>query len=151
MLVDTNVVLLLLQPDHPMTATAAIAMKALTAQGHELFITPQNLIEMRAVATKPADSNGLGLSPEEAAEAEDRMLGLFRLLPDTADIFPEYRRIVAAHNVTGRSVHDARLVAAMRAHGETSILTFDTGFNRYAPLIKVVNPARITPPPSPAP
>lgn len=146
MLIDTNIALLLLQPDHPMTQTVSAAMKALNARGHELSIAPQNLIEMWAVATKPIDRNGLGLSPKEAGEAIDQILGLFRLLPENEEVFPAWCEIVATHNVTGRSVHDAHIVAAMRAHGETSILTFDTGFTRYAPLIEVVNPARVTMP-----
>jgi predicted nucleic acid-binding protein len=135
-----------------MTATASNAMKGLTAQGHELSTAPQNLKEMWAVATKPADRNGLGLSPKEAGEAIDRLLGLFRLLPETEDIFPAWLKIVTSHNVTGRSIHDANIVAAMQVHGERSILTFDTGFNRYASLIEVVNPARVAmPPPAPEP
>lgn len=44
------------------------------------------------------------------------------------------------HQVSGKPAHDARLVAAMLAHGLTNILTFDkTGFSRYAG-IEVVHP-----------
>jgi predicted nucleic acid-binding protein len=39
---------------------------------------------------------------------------------------------VAAHNVLGVKVHDAWLVAAMKAHGLNRILTFNLGdFTRY--------------------
>jgi predicted nucleic acid-binding protein len=43
----------------------------------------------------------------------------------------------------GKSAHDARLVASMRAHGLTAILTFDrTGFSRY-PGIEVIHPEQV--------
>ncbi len=45
------------------------------------------------------------------------------------------------YQVSGKSAHDARLVAAMHVHGLTSILTFDrTGFTRYAG-VEIVHPA----------
>jgi predicted nucleic acid-binding protein len=51
--------------------------------------------------------------------------------------------LVIQHNVPGKPAHDARLVAAMRAHGLTAILTFDaSGFSRYAG-IEVVHPAAV--------
>lgn len=144
MLADTNIALLILQPDHPMAGAAARAIKAAIAQGHRLVITPQNLIEAWAVATRPADKNGLGFSPQHADAAMDHLLSLFSLLPDTEEIFPAWRNIVRQYGVTGKSVHDARLVAAMQVHGQTSILTFDTGFSRYRNLT-IVNPAEPAP------
>lgn len=48
-----------------------------------------------------------------------------------------------AHNVSGVQVHDARLVAAMRVHGVSRILTFnDKDFTRYAD-IEVVHPRTV--------
>jgi hypothetical protein len=42
---------------------------------------------------------------------------------------------VVQYRVSGKPAHDARLVAAMKVHGLTSILTFDsTGFSRYTAL-----------------
>lgn len=142
MLADTNIALLVLQPDHPMADAAARAIKEIVGRGHHLVIAPQNLIEAWAVATRSVDKNGLGFSPQRANAAMDHLLSLFRLLADTEEIFPAWRDIVTRYNITGRATHDARLVAAMKVHGETSILTFDTGFNRYD--IEVVHPASIT-------
>ncbi len=151
MLIDTNIALLTLQPDHPMTDIARRAMKNLAAQRHELAISAQNLIETWAVATRPVNSNGLGLSTTEAAEALTGIMGLFKLLPDTPDILPAWLDIAVTHKLMGKSTHDARLVAAMKVHGETAILTFDAGFNRY-PDIEVVNPGRVvTDAPEPVP
>ena len=52
-----------------------------------------------------------------------------------------WRRIVLAHNVAGKKVHDAHLVAMMQAHSIRSILTFnEADFKRY-PGIAMLNPA----------
>jgi hypothetical protein len=54
-------------------------------------------------------------------------------LPDSAQVFYEWRTLVVQYNIIGSSVHDACLVAGMKVHDITRILTFDTGdFARYA-------------------
>jgi hypothetical protein len=66
-----------------------------------------------------------------------------RLLPETAEIFPTWRRLVFEHRVSGIHVHDARIVAAMTVHQVGKIRTFDLkDFNRYA-HITVLNPNTI--------
>jgi hypothetical protein len=53
------------------------------------------------------------------------------------------------NQVTGKSGHDARLVAAMVVHGLTHLLTFNTShFARYSG-ITVLDPAAFAVPPSP--
>ena len=94
MLADTNIALLVLQPDHPMTVITAEAMKTAVTQGHHLTIMPQNLVETWAVATRPLDKNGLGFTPQEADTAMEHLLSLFQLLPDTGDVFPAWRKTV---------------------------------------------------------
>ena len=70
-----------------------------------------------------------------------RIKSMFPLLPDTPTIYPGWENLVIQYQVSGKTAHDARLVAAMQVHGLTSILTFDKrGFTRYAG-IEVVHPA----------
>jgi predicted nucleic acid-binding protein len=142
-LVDTNVLLRLIQQSHAMHADAGRAATKLTRQGNQLSIIAQNLIEFWAVATRPTASNGLALSLTETAAHLKTFKETFTLLPDTPDMFPEWERLVELHAVSGRQVHDARLVAAMLAHKVTHILTFDTDdFKRFTE-ITVVNPQDI--------
>jgi predicted nucleic acid-binding protein len=70
---------------------------------------------------------------------------LFPLLPDSPVVYPEWRRLVVAYGVSGAKVHDARLVAGMRANGISHILTLNTmDFTRYAPEgIVAVDPRTI--------
>jgi predicted nucleic acid-binding protein len=143
-LVDTNVLLRLIQQSHAMHADARRAATNLTRQGNQLSIIAQNLIEFWAVATRPTSSNGLALSLTETAAHIKLFQQTFTLLPDTADIFPEWQRLVELHAVSGRQVHDARLVAAMKVHNVTHLLTFNTDdFKRFSE-ITVVNPQNIT-------
>jgi predicted nucleic acid-binding protein len=64
--------------------------------------------------------------------------GEFRLLPDTERVHAEWRRLVVKHSVSGVQVHDARLVAAMLAHGVPHLLTLnDRDFKRHSEITAV--------------
>jgi len=76
-LFDTNLLLRAVQPEAPTNALAIEAMATLLADGHELFITPQNLIEFWAVVTRPTAVNGLGWSPALAEAEIERIRQLF--------------------------------------------------------------------------
>jgi predicted nucleic acid-binding protein len=66
-----------------------------------------------------------------------------RLLPDSVAVHQEWRRILVVHNVSGTQVHDARIVAAMRVHGLSRILTFnERDFMRYRDL-ETVHPRTV--------
>jgi len=69
---------------------------------------------------------------------------LLRLLPETPEIFPAWRRLVIEYRVSGIQVHDARIVAAMSVHEVNRILSFDLDdFTRYRD-ITVVHPSEAT-------
>jgi predicted nucleic acid-binding protein len=141
LLIDTSTLLRTLQVRHPQYETVARALETLPARGRDLHIVSQNLFELWVVATRPAAQNGMGLSIPEATSELMRLKSMFPLLPDTPAIYPIWESLVIQYRVSGKPVHDARLVAAMKVHGLTSILTFDrTGFSRYGG-IEVVHPA----------
>jgi|SRR5271165_19948 len=144
MLVDTSVLIRTLQPHHSLYIPANRAIGLLPAQGRKVHIVAQNLIELWTVATRPLGENGLGMSAIEAATELERIKAIFLFLPETPAIYPLWETLVIQYRVTGKPAHDARLVAAMQAHGLTAILTFDrTGFSRYAG-IEVVHPEHVT-------
>jgi predicted nucleic acid-binding protein len=140
MLVDTSMRLRTLQLQHPQLPIVRAAIKSLTAQGRDLHIVPQNLVELWVVATRPPENNGLGMTPAAAAVELARLKSIFLLLPETPAIYPVWESLVAQHRVSGKPAHDARLVAAMRVHGLNTVLTFDrSGFARF-PGVEVVSP-----------
>lgn len=133
-LVDTNVLLRFLHRTDPRQPIVRAAIRKLRANGHQLQAAPQNFIEFWNVSTRPSNRNGFGLTPLEANGLLRTAERLFPLLPDSATIYPEWRRLVVDFAVSGVQVHDARLVAAMLVHNITHVLTFNTSdFIRYAP------------------
>jgi predicted nucleic acid-binding protein len=111
--------------------------------GRTLHIVPQNLVELWVVATRPASQNGLGAEVEKVTAELARFQSIFHLLEETPPIFAVWATLVAEYRILGKPAHDARLVAAMRVHGLTEILTFDkTGFSRFAG-ISVLHPEEV--------
>jgi predicted nucleic acid-binding protein len=146
-LVDTNVLLRWAQPAHPDYPVARAAVEMLRLQGEQVFLTAQNIIEFWNAATRPASRNGFGLSPAHADQAAAQLEAYFRFAPDVPSVYSEWRQMVVAVGVSGVQVHDARLVAVMRAHGLTHLLTFNTSdFTRY-PGIAVIHPQSVAPAP----
>ena len=139
-LLDTNILLRLLNPADSEYAFVRSAVDTLVARGDEPCFVTQNLVEFWNVCTRPADWNGFGLTGAEADLRAKLIESRFTLLPDTARIHADWRRLVVACSVSGAQVHDARLVAAMLAHGVTHLLTLnDRDFARYSG-ISVVHP-----------
>jgi len=110
-LLDTNVLLRLLQPHHPHCPAAERALKTLRKRNEVLNLTAQNLVEFWAAVTRPPDENGLGFTTEQAIAEINALNRLFVLLPE-APLLKEWRRLVVAYRVSGKNTHDARLVAA---------------------------------------
>ncbi len=142
-LVDTNVLLRRLEPLHGHHRHAMDATARLIESAEPLHVTPQNIAEFWAAATRTVARNGLGLSPATAAVEIDRIERVFALLPDHPAIYEHWKRLVATHGVIGNQVYDARLVAAMMVHGVGRILTFNTGdFTRYG--IEIIHPLAVS-------
>ena len=93
------------------------------------------------MATRPVGSaNGLGLSAAAVAAEIATIERLFELAADDPAIYPIWKGLVVTHRVLGTQIYDARLVAAMLAHGIDRILTFNVAdFSRYG--VAVLHPA----------
>ncbi|OBQ03981.1 MAG: twitching motility protein PilT [Anabaena sp. LE011-02] len=142
-LVDTNILLRLVQKNSPMHLDTQRAILTLKKQGEFLCIIPQNIIEFWAVATRHLDKNGLGLSITQAEEESEKLKKIFILQLDTPQIFTEWESLVIKYQVMGKQVHDARLAAAMVAHNITHLLTFNVeDFKRFSDIV-VVDPRSI--------
>ena len=140
-LVDTNILLRLAQPNHQQHQTAVDAITRSRVTGETLYITPQNVAEFWAVATRPVGAaNGLGLSAAEVAGQVGTIEQLFKVAADDPAIYPMWKGLIVTHRVLGVQVYDARLVAVMLVHGIDSILTFNIAdFSRYG--VGVLHPA----------
>jgi predicted nucleic acid-binding protein len=142
-LLDTNILLRAAQPEASTHSVAVEAVASLLERGESVFITAQNLIEFWAVATRPAEANGLGWSPTAAESEIQQLRDQIPMLEDQPPVFSNWLQLVTQHAVLGKQVHDARLVAVMLTHGVTHLLTFNgADFQRY-PLIRAVHPSEL--------
>ncbi|HYH69556.1 MAG TPA: PIN domain-containing protein [Urbifossiella sp.] len=146
-LLDTSVLVRLANTGDKQYATADAAVRKLVSQGHVLHITPQAVIEFRAVATRPVFANGLGLTPALC----DQKIAVFetgyRLLDDLPLNYPTWTMIVQVLGVVGKTVHDARLVAVCHVHSVTHVLTFNLSQYRTLatapPGVVILDPATV--------
>lgn len=112
-LVDTNILVRSVERRHRLMRTARNALRSLIEQGHELCVSPQNIAEFWNVCTRPTVVNGLGNSIAATDRLTVHIENFFTILPDTAEIFHHWRRLIVTHEVKGAKVHDARLAAIM--------------------------------------
>lgn len=141
--VDSNILLRVIQPNHAMYPEASRAVGDLLQQNEVIHVFPQNLYEVWVVTTRPVANNGLGYSVQDASREIRSIESHFTFLPDTPAIYPAWKNLVTQHSVSGRLAHDARIVAAMNVHGISHILTFNKNdFIRF-PSITVVTPAEV--------
>ncbi|CAN5844501.1 hypothetical protein BH24DEI2_BH24DEI2_15760 [soil metagenome] len=131
-LADTNVLLRYADTGADQHSPILRALEALTLRQDEVVIVPQTIYEFWSVATRPADKNGLGWESVEVRRVVDKLVRRFALLHDTPRVFTNWLELVTTHDVKGKQVHDARLVAAMQTHGLSNLLTLNVkDFERY--------------------
>jgi predicted nucleic acid-binding protein len=83
------------------------------------------------------------MTPAVVSGEVARLKSIFVLLPEMPAIYPVWESLVMRYQVCGKPAHDARLVAAMKVHGLSAILSFDrTGFSRFAD-IEVIHPSDV--------
>jgi predicted nucleic acid-binding protein len=132
-LLDTNVLLRLSDGASADQPVAMQAVSHLRLRGDRSCLTAQNIVEFWAVATRPVDVNGLGWTTQRTADEIAQLLRRFQFLEDSPGILTHWLTLVKAHDIKGKRVHDARLVATMLTHGVTHLLTFNTDdFKDYA-------------------
>jgi predicted nucleic acid-binding protein len=143
-LVDTNILLRLLEPSNVEYALVRRAVEKLFASGEQLCFAPQNLVEFWNVCTRPVEKNGFGLTGAETDARAKLIEAKFLFLPDNGRIHDQWRRLVVEQSVSGVQVHDARLVATMLEHGVFQLLTLNSrDFGRY-PRVSAIHPRVVT-------
>ena len=146
-LVDTSLLGRLANTDDPEHALARAAVVELRRRQETLLTAAQNLIEFRNFATRPRSANGLELPVSDAEAKAGEFESLFALVSDTPDIYPAWKSLANASAVTGKQVHDVRLVAICQVHNIDCILTFNARhFLRlvtFVPGLSVVTPSNV--------
>jgi predicted nucleic acid-binding protein len=133
--VDSNVLVYSAVPSSPFHAAATTALADLRAAGAVLCISRQVLREYSAVLSGKL----VPPVPMPAVVADVRFyLGAFNILEDGPAVTAELLTLLTTVTVGGKQVHDANIVATMRAHGVSRLLTHNVAdFNRFAAVITV--------------
>lgn len=141
--IDTNILARSIHEGHPMQNVTKLAIKTLLDRGDLVCVLARSLYEFWVIATRPLEANGFGMSTAETqirlAEFETRIT----LKTDRPEIYAEWKRLVTQHAVMGKPAHDARIVAAMKVHGITHLLTFNVGDFKRFQQITVVSPNEV--------
>jgi predicted nucleic acid-binding protein len=104
-LVDTNILLRLVQPDSPEYGTIRQCTDRLWERGAQLFYTSQNLAEFWNVCTRPADRNGFGFSVAETDERAALIEAKFSLAAESDNTSGVAQNRRCNEKVSGIQVH----------------------------------------------
>jgi predicted nucleic acid-binding protein len=149
-LLDTGILLRLVDQRDPWHDAVETAVGTLGNRGDALFITTQNIAEFWNVATRPAANNGLELPPAIVANLFSAVIEpTCAVLEERSAL--EFRRLLTQYSVVGKQVHDARLVAMMLVWHVDNVLTLnERNFRRFEPDgIAIVSPASLITPGTP--
>lgn len=140
-LLDTSIVIRGINTADPKHALVLGYLDALLDQQHELVLASQVVFECWVVCTRPKSSNGLGMSPSDAASHVESVMIRFPPLPEPPDLLDRWLVLCRQFSVSGRNAHDARLVAWMTARRVPCIATLNPrDFLRF-PGIQVLVPS----------
>ncbi len=132
---DTNILVRRVEKSHPMHLIVNESIVTLRNRDCAFFVFMQNVSEFWNVCTRPIENNGLGLSISETDQHLSRFEELFIVLPDNEPVFKHWRELVVKHSIVGVKVHDAKIVAAMIAHGIEHLFTLNVSdFKRFSEI-----------------
>ena len=113
---DTNVLLTATDVLRPLHLEAQRIFSKTGQQGFHIALSGQILREYLAVATRPVEANGLGLTVPDAAENIERFLEFANLFEETEAVALRLRELAKNYDVRGPRLHDANIVATMLVH-----------------------------------
>ena len=140
-LLDTNILLYLASRAAPEHEAAKGTVARMLAAGDRLAIAAQVLFEFWSVATRPVLANGLGWNAQQSRAAIDDFRGRFDVLAEPPEVIDLWLDLVATYDLKGKRVHDAHLLATMKANGISRLLTFNVTDFPSDPAFTILAPA----------
>ena len=107
--------------------------------GGRTSVSGQILREYLVVATRPLESNGLGLAPTDAAANVSAFRSVMRCLDENEEVQEKLVELVQTRQCKGVVIHDANIVATALVHGVPAIVTENPAdFRQFDQLVDVV-------------
>lgn len=137
-LLDTNILLAATDTGRQDHEQATAAINAWPASGVVLYTSGQILREYLAVATRPVEHNGLGMTRADAVANVRALRERLTLLVEDAKVSDRLLDLVATVDCSGKQIHDANVVATMLLHGVDTVVTLNVAdFTRFADYVHV--------------
>ena len=135
--IDTNVLVAASVTAHPSHGVASAYLARLEADGAPACINGQICREFLVVLTRqPVE--GRAFTTDEALAALGTWLSACVVFEENESVLAELLELVRRHDVKGKQVHDANIVATMRANGLARLATFNSAdFARFEDEIAV--------------
>jgi len=135
--IDTNILIYANVATAPLHKQALTAIREAHQAGRSLWISRQVLREFIAARTRPqtfAQPSAPKVVIERVRYLEDR----FQVADDTAAVTGQLIKLIGDFQIGGKQVHDANIVASMKAYGIPSLLTHNTkDFERFGEVIRI--------------
>ena len=138
-MVDTNVLLAATEEGRAEHHDALTILNVWPAGDTTLYVSGQILREYLAVATRPANRNGLGLKSPDALGNVGAIRERTTLLAEGAKVTERLLGLLADIECGGRQVHDANVIATMLVHGVGTVVTMNLDdFARFGGYVNVL-------------
>jgi predicted nucleic acid-binding protein len=135
--IDTNVLVAASVSAHPSHGVASAYLARLEADGAPACISGQVCREFLVVLTRQPVA-GRVFTADEALAALDTWLSACVVFEENEAALSELLELVRRHDVKGKQIHDANIVATMRANGLKRLATFNVAdFARFEHEIAV--------------
>jgi predicted nucleic acid-binding protein len=132
--IDTNVLVAIAVDLHPSHAAATAYVERLTVEGAAPCISAQICREFLVVLTR-GPVEGRVFTVAEGLSVVDKARQSWTVLPEDFDALLE---LVRTHEVKGKQVHDANIVATMLANGVRRLATLNVDdFRRFEDEIAI--------------
>lgn len=137
---DTNVLLAATDQARQEHEQAVAAINVWPASGLVLYTNGQILREYLAVATRPVDQNGLGMTRPDAVANVRALRARLNLLAEDIKVSDRLLELLETVECTGKQVHDANVVATMLVHGIDTVVTMNVDdFARFGDHVQVAD------------
>lgn len=120
---DTNILVYLANEDSPFHLRSAEKFKEVAGKS-ELWISRQVLREYAVVMTRPGIVEK-PLSSKEVASDIEKWESIFQIADETEEVTGILVELIKAHDIKGKKIHDANIVAAMMANSIQTLLTLN--------------------------
>jgi predicted nucleic acid-binding protein len=138
-MLDTNVLLAATDESRAQHDQALGVVNDWPGRGTTLYTSGQVMREYLAVATRPAEKNGLGMTLADALANVRAFRARTSLLAEDGKVADRLLTLLDDVACDGKQIHDANVVATMMVHGIDTIVTINlVDFARFERQVRLV-------------